>query len=137
MYMSVNAYEEIPFNGDTEFKANLNSNREIPLAPAFFSSDAKILEQWHRFRAPAIENKAVVSSIPTLIANGDLDPVTPSSNAALAAQSLSNSYFINFKWESHNLFSPCFFDICSSFLDFPQQQPNFSCVSSKPSISWD
>ncbi len=137
MYMSVNAYEELPFNGDLAFKEDLNRTIEIPLAPAFFSSDAKTLEQWHPFRADSIENAAVVSNIPTLVANGDFDPVTPSSNAALVAQSLSHSYLVTFAWESHNLFSSCFFEICSTFLDTPDQQPDFSCVSSKPSIPWD
>ena len=47
---------------------------------------------WNVGRAPASEGQAVASDIPTLILEGEYDPVTPPANGDLAAQTLSHSY---------------------------------------------
>ena len=138
MNMSVNAYDELPFNGNVDFLKDLKRNPEFAnIAPAYFNSDAKLLEKWHSFRADVHENKAVVSNIPTLVLNGELDPITPPQNARKVVKSLSNSYFAEFKMEGHSFFNACFFDICSAFLDNPDKQPDLSCINEETSINWN
>lgn len=137
MYMSVMAYEELPFNGASDFLGDLKNNPEFGTGPAFFNSDAKILENWHSYRAEDLENMPVISDIPALIVNGHLDPITPTSNAVQVVKSLQNSYFLEFKREGHTLFNPCFFEICRAFLDNPKKQPDMTCSLKMPPIRWN
>ena len=137
MYMSVNAYEELPFNDEASLQIDLTKNPELKTAPAFFGSDPKLLADWHPFRAEPIENEAVVSNIPTLLINGSLDPITPPANAVKAAESLSDSYYIEFENEGHGFFGPCFFEISKAFLNQPGQFPNTACIENIAGISWN
>lgn len=138
MYMSVNAYDELPFSDTKSFKNDLKLNEEFNnIAPAYFASDTKTLEQWHPHRAKAYENEPVVSDIPTLIINGNFDPVTPPANAIQAKESLSNSYYAEFEIEGHSIFIPCFFSIAQQFLDNPNQSPDMSCSEEKSQIQWN
>ncbi|NAS32507.1 alpha/beta fold hydrolase [Flavobacteriaceae bacterium R38] len=137
MYMSVNAYDELAFNGVKESVKDLKNNSELIVAPAYFGSDARLLEEWHSFRAKPYENKPVISNIPTLIANGRLDPITPPGNALLAAKHLENSFYIEFEADGHGVsFTPCFFEFSLEFLDNPEVQPDFSCVNMNTDIQW-
>ncbi|WP_394748307.1 alpha/beta hydrolase [Spongiimicrobium salis] len=136
MYMSVMAYEELPFNGTAAFMADLKSNPEFSTGPAFFHSDAKILENWHSHRSETLENDPVVSAIPTLVVNGRLDPITPTSNARQASKSLQNSYVMEFQREGHSVFNSCFFEICQEFLDAPETAPDMSCAQKEHPLSW-
>ncbi|MGB5817851.1 MAG: alpha/beta fold hydrolase [Saonia sp.] len=137
MYMSVMAYEELPFNGAPEFLQDLEKNPHFSTGPAFFNSDAQILENWHPFRAENNENEPVISDIPALIANGSLDPITPTDNALEVSKSLRKSYFLEFKREGHSLFNSCFFMICREFLDHPKKRPDLSCATKNPKIQWN
>ncbi|NAS12523.1 alpha/beta hydrolase [Poritiphilus flavus] len=136
MYLSVMAFEELPFNGASDFVEDLDKNPEFPTGPAFFNSDTKIMTQWHRSRATAEENEPVSSDIPTLLFNGSLDPITPTANAKGAAKHLKNSYFFEFENEGHSLFNSCFFQICRDFLDQPADKPAAACASEPFKINW-
>ena len=137
MYMSVNANDELPFNGDRALLNDLEKNPEIPVVPAFFGSDPKLLEEWHPYRSESFENEKVISSIPTLILNGSLDPITPPANAKTAAQSLSNSFYVSFENEGHSFFGSCFFELSKAFLDNPDKRPKTDCLGSIPGIDWE
>ena len=137
MYMSVNAYDELPFNDDQSLQSDLAANPEIPEVPAFFGSDPKLLQDWHPYRAEPYENAKVISDIPTLVFNGGLDPITPPINAEKAAGHLSKSYYMLFKNEGHSFFSPCFFEISTAFLNNPNQKPSADCISRLPPIPWN
>jgi len=137
MYLSVTAYEELPFNNQTDINENLRQQSEIGFGPAFFGSDAKILENWHSYRAEDFENQPVVSDIPTLMASGSLDPITPVSNAKESLKHLKNSYEIIFPDESHSLFNYCFFEVCKGFLDDPYKKPNLDCTTAKNPLQWN
>ncbi len=137
MYLSVMTYEELPFNNSDAYAKDLQANPEFNTGPAFFNSDTRLMENWHSSRATAREDDAVVSDIPTLVMNGYLDPITPSSNARQMIESLENSYFFEFQNEGHSFFNPCFFQICRSFLDQPESQPQASCVEENPQIPWN
>jgi pimeloyl-ACP methyl ester carboxylesterase len=80
------------------------------------------------------ESQPVTSAIPTLVLEGEYDPITPPTNGALAAQSLSNSYQFLFPATGHGVFlfnpSPCPATIVVQFWHDPQHKPDGSCITS-------
>lgn len=137
MNWSFNAHDELTFSGDADMKANLEANSELMPGPAFFMSDPSILEKWHTHRAPAYVNEPVVSDIPSFIANGAFDPITPPANALETVKTLKNSFYVEFPWEGHTVFGGCYFNMVSNFLDDPATEPNSECARRKVRINWD
>jgi len=80
--------------------------------------------------APFVD-EPVASDIPALLLSGQFDPITPSSNAAVAAQFLINSHNIVDPTGSHGVMRPdaCMGRIVQDFLDDPLLQPDTSCLS--------
>ena len=85
---------------------------------------------------PAIQKEPVRSSIPTLILQGEYDPVTPPANGMLAAQTLSKSYFFLFPGVDHGLASHsfCANEIMNAFLDNLTEKPDASCIPPEPNF---
>ncbi|MGB3150282.1 MAG: alpha/beta fold hydrolase [Maribacter sp.] len=137
MNYSVMAYEELPFNDFARVDETLNQSELGFDLPSYGSSGIKLLEDWHSFRAPSIENQSVISEIPTLMVSGSLDPVTPPSNAKEALSSLKNGYEIVFQDDSHEIFNPCFFQIAEEFLNNPLQKVNSECSNKRKPIEWN
>ena len=82
---------------------------------------------------PAVQKKPVMSTIPTLILQGEYDPVTPPANGMLATHTHSNSYFFLFPGVGHGVSSPtssCPNDITKAFWENPAEKPDASCISS-------
>ena len=65
-----------------------------------------ICQFWGMKPVPAVQKEPVMSTIPTLILQGEYDPVTPPANGMLAAQTLSKSYFFLFPGVGHGVYSP-------------------------------
>jgi pimeloyl-ACP methyl ester carboxylesterase len=135
MSYSVIVYEELPFTDinevDTFFKT------ESKLGNEYYPYDLNSLKKWHPFRAPKSENQPVISSIPTLMVSGDLDPITPVHYATEALKNLENSFGVNFPDDSHALFNTCFFQMVEDFYNDPTQKPNSECTSIRKPIDWD
>ncbi len=89
---------------------------------------------WNVKPVPAVQKEPVTNSIPTLILEGEYDPLTPPANGILAAQTLSRSFFFLFPGVSHGLHTtnPCPREIGRAFLDHPTVKPDASCISSMP-----
>jgi pimeloyl-ACP methyl ester carboxylesterase len=90
---------------------------------------------WGVKPVPPIQKEPVTSSIPTLILQGEYDPVTPPTNGMRASQTLSNSYFFLFPGVGHGVASPdnnCPSDIEQAFLENPSEKPAASCISGMP-----
>jgi len=95
------------------------------------------LEYWHVHSAPDFENRAVISEIPTLMASGGLDPVTPVSNATEALRYLKNGYGVIYRDESHDFASPCFLQIVEDFMNNPFHKLYLECASVRIPIEWN
>ena len=95
-------------------------------------SNYQVCQSWNVKPVSAVQKKPITSSIPTLILEGEYDPVTPPANGMLAAQTLSRSFFVLFPGISHDLqtTNPCPIDIENAFLDHPTEKPDASCISS-------
>jgi pimeloyl-ACP methyl ester carboxylesterase len=102
------------------------------LAPLL--EDYSVCQAWNVKPVPAVQKEPVSSSIPTLILEGEYDPVTPPANGMLAAQTLSRSFFFLFPGVSHGVrtTNPCPGKIMQAFLDHPPVKPDASCISSMP-----
>jgi len=137
MSFSVMAFEELPFYEGVSFDKTLNQQSELEFNPTSFDLGFKLMANWHSYRASNIENQAVVSEIPTLMASGSLDPVTPTSNANKALKGLKNGHEVIFTDDSHDLFNPCLFEITENFLNDPYRKPDLDCSTDRKSIEWN
>jgi pimeloyl-ACP methyl ester carboxylesterase len=81
--------------------------------------------------ADNIEDRAIVSSIPTLVLAGQYDPVTPPDWGRIAASTLANSFFYEFPGVGHDAMdsTPCAMAITLAFLDQTGIAPDDSCLA--------
>jgi pimeloyl-ACP methyl ester carboxylesterase len=97
-------------------------------------SSFSVCQFWGVKPVPVIQKEPVRSTIPTLILQGEYDPVTPPTNGMLAAQTLSKHYFFLFPGVGHSVadsdIGTCPTDITNAFLENPAENPNASCISS-------
>jgi pimeloyl-ACP methyl ester carboxylesterase len=88
---------------------------------------------WNVPVAATSERQPVVSSIPTLIMEGENDPITPPTNGNSVATHLSKSYVTLFPATGHGTYlssQTCPVEVAQSFLDQPDQRPNTTCIQS-------
>lgn len=87
---------------------------------------------WGAKIADPIENQPVYSDVPTLVLAGEYDPVTPPSFGQLVAETLENTFYIEFPGLGHYVFadSRCAQDIVAGFLKTPDTMPDSSCATS-------
>ena len=100
------------------------TNPDSPLlAPA-------LCEWWQRMPVDPIEDEPVVSDIPTLLLSGQFDPATPPRWAAVAAETLSNSYSFVLPMTGHGvgMGTPCGQTLMSKFLESPTTNPVSPCT---------
>jgi len=76
-------------------------------------------------------NNTVSSSVPAYLINGEFDPITPPSLAALARSTLSNSYYVQYPRGGHvpSFSSPCLFVSVALFINDPSRAPDTSCIA--------
>ncbi len=105
-----------------------------PAVLASLQSSSSVCQFWNVRPVPTVQKEPVTSSIPTLIMEGEYDPITPPANGMLAAQTLSRSFFFLFPGVSHGVqtTNPCPHDLEYAFLDHPMEKPDASCISSMP-----
>jgi len=91
-----------------------------------------VCQFWHVASASAEEKKPVVSAIPTLILEGEFDPITPPSNGELAVQTLSHGYSLLFPATGHGVGfgALCPTQIILAFLTNLAQKPDSRCIAS-------
>jgi pimeloyl-ACP methyl ester carboxylesterase len=85
---------------------------------------------WNVQPANEGEKQPVVSATPTLILEGEYDPITPPSNGDLAAQTLSHGYALLFPGTGHGVGfgAACPRYIVLAFWDNPTQRPDSRCI---------
>jgi len=90
-----------------------------------------ICAAWHDQRADVSETLPVTSEIPTLVASGEFDPITPPSYGRLTAQNLPNSTYIEVRGVGHTAapFTECSNDILHAFLEDPTRPVDTGCVA--------
>jgi pimeloyl-ACP methyl ester carboxylesterase len=134
MWYSVECNEDAPFV----------TARDVDVAEQSFSSPIRgadlfnlqgrlsVCQFWNVARASAGEKKPVISAIPTLILEGEYDPITPPTNGELAARTLSQSYPLLFPGTGHGVGfgAQCPTSIVLAFQTNPTQKPDSRCIAS-------
>jgi len=79
---------------------------------------------------PAEDYVAVSTSLPALIIEGDMDPITPPPNAHAIMPGFENGTYVEFPYAGHgpSRSVECAGDMLNAFYDNPQAQPDLSCV---------
>jgi len=87
---------------------------------------------WNVSAVPDAQKQPLRSAIPTLILDGEYDPVTPPSNGAEAQATLSNSFRFVYPGVGHGVrySAPCANSMVNAFFDHPEQKPDDACISS-------
>ena len=132
--MSVQCSEESSFSSTQDIQA-ADAAVSPRLAEAINQGAAfSLCSAWDVEPAAAIENKPVVSEIPTLLLTGDNDPATSQVWAKSTAGGLNNSYSFEFPWASHWLIfgdtpaAGCAQSMMSAFIADPVSKPDSACI---------
>jgi pimeloyl-ACP methyl ester carboxylesterase len=97
-----------------------------------------ICESWPVPVADVSAKDPLVSDIPTLVLEGEFDPVTPPEYGQLVAGYLSNGYYFEFPGVGHDVLSnECARQIAGSFIADPTQAPKTTCISQLPVVAFD
>ncbi len=140
MNLSVECQEEVAFLDQDVALDNvpdagtpLHNNSILSIQSTF--NDCQI---WNVEAADQIESQPVVSDIPTLVAAGEFDPITPAKWAESAASHLSNSFYYLFPGGGHGVIdlNECSQGIMQDFLNDPTQEPDSSCIADIGEPQW-
>ena len=90
-----------------------------------------ICSVWKVKPAGAIENRPVISGIPTLVLAAQYDAYTSPEWGREVSKNLRNSFFCEIPWAGHGpAFSvPCVSGMIASFIDDPTRAPDDGCVA--------
>ncbi|MFN8373035.1 MAG: alpha/beta fold hydrolase [Anaerolineae bacterium] len=142
MYNSVECAEEVPFSTPDEVAA-LNTDLPAELQSqadgvGFGESTFALCDIWDVTAAPAVENEAVTSELPTLVMAGEYDPITPPDWGRAAAASLPNSTFFLVPAVGHGAIpsSECATGIALAFFDDPEASPDGACLLDAPGVDF-
>jgi pimeloyl-ACP methyl ester carboxylesterase len=142
MFYNVECADEVPFNREDEISA---AAAQLNMPPAWEEGvvqDAldilSLCDTWAVTRSDDSIREATFSDIPTLILNGEYDPVTPPNWAEIAAETLSNSYLFIIPAGGHGVInmSECTVSIAAQFLNDPMTEPDGSCIDDMLPPQW-
>ena len=125
-------------DGDAEAQARAGKKdiEEFPVLGAAIGT----VEAWERsvticdelglFQRPAEEYAPVETDLPSLIIEGEMDPITPPPNAKAILPGFRNGTYVEFPWAGHgpSRSVKCAGDMLNAFYDDPLAAPDLSCV---------
>jgi pimeloyl-ACP methyl ester carboxylesterase len=142
MFNNVECADEIPFNRP-EAIASEAASLEMP--PEWEEGAVQgameilsLCDTWVVTASDDSVREATVSDIPTLILNGEYDPVTPPHWAEIAAETLTHSYLFIIPAGGHGVIdmSECTAGIAAQFLTDPLTAPDGSCIDDMQPPQW-
>ncbi len=129
MYYSVQCAEEVSFETPQTL---INADKNFPKQRDVLDMGdfATVCKMWNVHAAPAVENQAVTSDLPTLVLSGEYDPITPPTYGQEAAKTLKNSTWLLFPGLGHgvSISDRCPLNISLAFIDAPDRKPDGSCI---------
>jgi pimeloyl-ACP methyl ester carboxylesterase len=138
MHFAVQCREEAPFASAESVSASIAA---FPLMGNYFFTEANlgttilsVCAAWGLPPPAPIETMPVVSPIPTFVAAGQYDPITPPHWSRMVAHNLPFSYYYEYRGLGHAV-TPA--DVCPSmmmlaFVDNPMSAPDASCMATMP-----
>lgn len=141
MYTTVTCNEEVTFADYDDAESSMTGYPD-GITQSLLDSVYYYIEDcayWEAGEADPVENTPVESDIPTLILNGEYDPVTPPEWAYAAADYLSNSQIFIFPGYGHAVVDagPCPGQLIEAFLDDPYATLDSSCVATVGAPSFE
>lgn len=135
-YYSVLCQDELPNQTEQQYQHVLNGSDILPVVQdtQLGESGSSYYAACKGFDLPATDaadRDPVTSDIPTLLVTGQFDPITPPSNAAHAAETLSHSYNVVAGGLAHTpivLSQDCLLAGTIDFLNDPNREPDFGCA---------
>jgi pimeloyl-ACP methyl ester carboxylesterase len=137
----VECQEEVAFLDETTALDNVPAGSSAALynnSTAAIQGTFSDCQTWGVEAGDPIEAEPVESDIPTLVASGEFDPITPAKWAEDAASYLPNSFFFLFPGGGHGVIdmNECSQGIMQAFLDDPTQEPDGSCIDEMGEPAW-
>ena len=141
-FLSVRCHESVPFTdpalvrSERQTYPRLASLVEGSLVQSEYAF--AFCELWGAGVAGPIENQPVTSAIPTLVAAGRFDPITPPDFGRQTAEHLENAWFVEFPTLAHGVTTVegCPRSIMLAFLADPSTEPDTACIADMPDISF-
>lgn len=133
VYYSVSCSEDAPFVTSQQidaasqtFPAAIRTDQDISLQGEY--AGCKI---WNVPAVSKTEKDPVTSSIPSLVLEGEYDPITPPTNGDETAKTLKNSYVFQFPGVGHGVYlsALCPIQMVNAFIANPGQKPTSSCIN--------
>lgn len=133
MMFSVQCNEELAFSTQQEFQMAIARYPELGgmYESAMMGELAyQACEMWGAGHAPANANQPVYSDIPTLLMDGEFDPITPPSWGLHAAETLEKAFVYVYPGIGHGASSieGCPSQMMTAFLEEPAVAPNADCI---------
>lgn len=134
MYYSVECSEEWPFSQLSDNQAAVSKSLPELSQDSDVGVQASITlcQNWNVKKADQAQVSLLKSAIPTLVMEGQFDPITPPEYGQRVAQNLSNSYYVEFPASAHGEVVPdnsCGMNIMKAFYANPAAKPDSSCTS--------
>ncbi|MCW8873904.1 MAG: alpha/beta hydrolase [Xanthomonadales bacterium] len=125
-------------DGDAEiearaFKKDLQAHPVLGGAfgnPEFWDRRAALCAELGMNQRPADQYLPVETDLPSLIIEGDMDPITPPPNAKAILPGFANGTYVEFPYAGHgpSRSVECAGDMLNKFYDDPTLEPDLSCV---------
>ncbi len=117
MFLSVSCAEDVHLLTE----ADLEATRRTFVGDGLMVGLRQACERWPRATLPDGYLSPVTSDVPVLLMAGELDPVTPPSTAALAAEHLSHARVVTFPNVAHSTSNAegCEAELAARFIDEP------------------
>jgi pimeloyl-ACP methyl ester carboxylesterase len=138
MTFSVNCSEDVVFITESNVTSANEGVNERLVSSGLGTSTIGELKQEHAFcdawGAPelaGLEDEPVSSDVAALVLAGEYDPITPPRYGRQAAETLSNSRFLEFPGTGHGAIygrHDCSASIVAAWLDAPDADPDASCI---------
>jgi pimeloyl-ACP methyl ester carboxylesterase len=131
--MNIVCNEDFPRITDTDFSQDADNSFGLD---ASHKSWRVACPLWPRYTVDTQFGLPVHSDIPVLLVSGEMDPVTPPENAALAAETLTNSRHLVVARGSHTAaFHSCVQELVVDFIDrLDPESLDAECVNDLPPI---
>jgi pimeloyl-ACP methyl ester carboxylesterase len=139
MQLAVECNEEIPFESEEVFQANLEQPAPYERLGQFEGGVSlfTVCEAWPSGAAPDVEADLVVSDVPALLLAGQYDPITPPVGSDIVQAGLANSYSFLLAHEGHGIApTECGAELINAFIADPATEPDSSCVAASPEPEW-
>lgn len=98
--------------------------------PESYDADVGLCLEMGMPPRPAEQYSAVITSLPTLVIEGEMDPITPPPNAHAIMPGFENGTYVEFPYAGHgpSRSVECGGEMLNAFFDNPEAEPDLSCV---------